>query len=119
MRKVFIFLLAHRAAKEAPQAPRTPGGSMELDASPQEDCIARNDLERNADGDPRAARVSAVKQVVPIVDIHDINIVGLVPVISPEFRVRINHTEPIPAVLESREPANLHKGEAVDSERVA
>jgi len=42
----------------------------------------------------------------------------LVPVRSPEFRIRINDTEPIAAVLETRKPANLHKGEAVDAERV-
>ena len=75
-------------------------------------------LKRNADGNPGAAGIPAVVQVIAVIDVDDVNVVGLVPVGSPEFRIRINDTEPIATVLEAREPANLHKGEAVDAERV-
>jgi hypothetical protein len=43
----------------------------------------------------------------------------LVPVVSPEFRIRINDAEPISAVLKAWESADLHKGKAIDAERVA
>jgi hypothetical protein len=76
-------------------------------------------LERNADGNSRAARVSIIIQVISVVVIGDVDIIGLVPVGSPEFRIRIHYTEPITAVLETREPANLHERKAVDSERMA
>jgi len=75
-------------------------------------------LKRNADGNPGAAGIPAVEQVIPVIEIRDVNVVGLVPVVSPEFRIRVNDTEPIAAILETRKPANLHKGEAVDAERM-
>src|SRR4029077_18905564 len=37
---------------------------------------------------------------------------------APVFGIRINHSEPIAAILETRIPANLQKREAVDAERV-
>jgi hypothetical protein len=75
-------------------------------------------LKRNADGHPGAAGIPAVVQVIPVFDVHDVNVICFVPVGSPEFRIRINDTEPIATVLETWKTANLHKGEAVNAERV-
>jgi len=47
--------------------------------------------------------MSAIEQVIPTINVVDVNIVGLIPGRSPVFRIWINHTEPIPAVLEARE----------------
>src|ERR1700692_606053 len=75
-------------------------------------------LKRNADGNPGAAGIPAVVQVISVIAVHNVNVVGLVPVVSPEFRIRINDTEQKTPVLKARKPPNLHKGEAVDAERV-
>jgi hypothetical protein len=75
-------------------------------------------LKRDANCNPGTARIPAVVQIIPVIEVTDVNIVGLVPSVSPVFRIRINATEPIAAVLEARIPANLHEGEAVDAEPV-
>ena len=54
----------------------------------------------------------------PAIVVHHVNVVSLVPVVSPIFRIRINGTEPIPTVLEARIPANIKEREAVDAEIV-
>jgi hypothetical protein len=77
-----------------------------------------NHLKRDANCNPGAVRIPTVIQVIPVIEVLDINIVRLVPVVSPVFWIRINGTEPIATVLEARIPANLHEGEAVDAERV-
>src|ERR1019366_8612703 len=74
-------------------------------------------LHRNADGDADA-RISLVVHVVPIVLIHNINVVTFVPVVSPIARPRVNQAKPKAVVLEAREPANDHIGLAVDDEPV-
>lgn len=75
-------------------------------------------LERDANCNPRPARIPAVVQVIPIIQLCDVNIVGLVPVVLPVLRIRVNDTDPIAAVLEARIPAHHHEGLAVDAERV-
>jgi len=60
--------------------------------------------------------IPAVEQVVPVVDVSDIDVVGVVPVIRPVFRPRVDHTEPIAVVLEAWESAHNQEGEAVDAE---
>ena len=57
-------------------------------------------------------------QAIPIIDVRDVNVVGLLPIGSPEFRIRIDDAEPITAVLETWEATDVHKGEAVGAERV-
>jgi hypothetical protein len=73
---------------------------------------------RDANGNPGSAKIPAVVQVIPAIVVLDVDIVGLVPVRSPVLWIRINETEPIPTVLETRIPAYLHKGKAVDPEVV-
>ena len=92
---------------------------MELGASLEDNRIEiAEHLKRNADGNPGAAWIPAIVQVIPVFGVGDVNIIAFVPILSPEFRIWIDDTEPIAAVLEARKPTNLHKGEAVDSERV-
>jgi hypothetical protein len=92
---------------------------VELGASLEDDRIEITEhLKRNADGNPGAAWIPAVVQVIPVIGVRDVNVIAFVPIVSPEFRIRIDDAEPIAAVLETRIPANVHKGEAVDSERV-
>jgi hypothetical protein len=107
------------AVKEARQTPQKLPDSVELGVSLEDDRIEITaHLKRNADGDPGAAWIPAVIQVIPVIGVRDVYIVAFVPVVSPEFRIWINNTEPIAPVLEPRKPANLPEGEAVDSERM-
>jgi hypothetical protein len=57
-----------------------------------------------------------VEQVIAVVDVGDINVVGVVPVIRPIFWPWVNDTEPIAFVLKARISAHDHEGESVDSE---
>ena len=75
-------------------------------------------LRRDANCNPRAVRIHAVVQVIPVIRVCDVNIIGLVPGVSPVFRIRINHTEPMASVLEARIPALHTEGEAGDAEIV-
>ena len=75
-------------------------------------------LQGDADCNSRAARIPAVIQVVAIVGVQEIHVVGLVPIVSPVFGIRIHDTEPIAAVLEARVPVYLQERQAVDVERV-
>jgi hypothetical protein len=67
--------------------------------------------DRNSNGG-----IPAVEQVVAIVDVGDINFIGVVPVIRPVLWPRVNHTEPIAVVLEAGISAHNQEGEAVDAE---
>jgi len=107
------------AVREARQTPQKLPGSVELGASLEDDRIEITEhLKRNAEGNPGAAWIPAIVQVIPVIGVRDVNVIAFVPIVSPEFRIRIDDAEPIAAVLETRIPANVHKGEAVDSERV-
>ena len=51
-------------------------------------------LHRDADRDSDVG-ISAIEQVIAVVDVGDIDVVIVVPVIPPIFRPRVNQTEPI------------------------
>ena len=55
-------------------------------------------------------------QVIPVV-IVNVNVVSIVPIISPTFWPRVNQHEPKPAVLEAGIPPN-DDGAAVEAEPV-
>ena len=57
-----------------------------------------------------------VVQVIAVVNVDNVNIVVVVPVIAPVFRPRVNSSDPIAAVLEARVPAHNQEGQAVDAE---
>ena len=46
-------------------------------------------------------RIPAIEQVIPAIDVIDVNIVILVAGVSPVFRIRIKESEPIATVLEA------------------
>src|ERR1700691_90349 len=69
------------------------------------------DAHRNAN-----ARVAPVVEVVAVVDIGDIDLVVVVPVVAPVSWPRVNNAQPITAVLEARISANHHEGQALDAE---
>jgi len=75
-------------------------------------------LERDTDGNTRAARIPAVVHVIPAVDIIDVHVVRLVPVISPILRIRIHGAEPIATVLEAPISAHHHEGKTINAEKV-
>jgi hypothetical protein len=72
-------------------------------------------LQRNADGNSGAG-IPAVEQVIAVVDIHDIDVIVVVPVIPPIFRPWVNETEPIAAVLEAGISAHNQEWQSVDAE---
>ena len=59
-------------------------------------------------------RIPTVVKVIPVVDVIDVNIIGLVPGAPPVFWIWVNETEPIAIELEARIPAYYHEWEAVD-----
>jgi hypothetical protein len=74
-------------------------------------------LHRDADCDSDIG-IPAVVQVVAVINVGDINVVVVVPVIAPVLRPRVNGTDPIAFVLEARVSAYNHEGEAVDAKPV-
>ena len=54
-----------------------------------------------------------------LVEVVDIDVVIVVPVIPPGIRPWVDCTDPIALVLEARVSAHHHKGEGVDAEPVA
>jgi len=57
-----------------------------------------------------------VVKVVAVVDVGDINVVVVIPVISPVFRPWVNETDPIALILEARISAYNQEGQAIDTE---
>ena len=57
----------------------------------------------------------AVEQVVAVIDIADVNLVGVVPVVRPGFGPWVYETEPIAAILELGIPARDTEGAALDT----
>jgi len=57
-----------------------------------------------------------VEQVIAVVDVGDINVVVVIPVIAPVFRPWVNETDPIALVLKARISAHNQEWEAIDSE---
>jgi len=78
---------------------------------------AVTDLVRNRNGD-WVVRVIAVVQIVPIPGVVKIHIVGLVPVIPPAFRPRIDNRDPVSVILEARLSSDEDQGKTVDAEEV-
>jgi len=72
-------------------------------------------LHRNADRNSDVG-IPAVVKVIAVVDVGDVNIVVVVPVIAPVFRPWVNETDPIALILEARVPSNNQKRQAVDAE---
>ena len=75
-------------------------------------------LERNANCNSGSAWISAVVQVIAVVQVRDINIISLIPVAPPVFRVWVNGAEPISTVLETWIAPDFHERQAVDAEPV-
>ena len=73
-----------------------------------------NLLKRDTDRNSRVG-IPAVVHVIAIIDIGDINVVVVVPVISPVFRPRVNRTDPIALVLEAWVSPYNHERQRVDS----
>jgi len=72
-------------------------------------------LHRDADRNSGLG-IPAVEQVIAVVDVHDIDVIRVVPVIPPVFWPRVNETEPIAAVLEAGISAHNQEGQSVDAE---
>src|SRR5258706_1621532 len=63
--------------------------------------------------------MAAVVHVIPVVDVVDVNVVGVVPGARPVFRPRINDAEPEASVLKSRVSAHDDDWIAANSEPVS
>jgi len=72
-------------------------------------------LHRNPDRYP-GPRIPAIKQVVSIVYVIDVDVVRVIPVVSPVFRPWVDGTEPVSAILETRVSSHHHEREDADSE---
>lgn len=72
-------------------------------------------LHGHADG-YAGSRIPAIEQVVPIVHIVDINVVSVIPVISPVFRPGVDRAKPIAVVLETGVSSHDHEREDADFE---
>lgn len=62
--------------------------------------------------------MATVAKVVAVIHVIDVNVVSLIPVGRPGFRVGINNREPETAVLESRASIDDDHGSAVNAEPV-
>ena len=71
-------------------------------------------LKRDADRNSGVG-IPAVVHVIAVVNIGDINVVVVVPVISPVFRPRVNRTDPVAFVLEARVSAHHLEWQSVDA----
>jgi hypothetical protein len=71
------------------------------------------DADRNSD-----AGIPLVVKVIAVVDVGDIDIVVVIPIVSPVFRPGVNETDPIALILEAWVSANNQEGQAVDVESV-
>ena len=71
------------------------------------------DADRNSD-----AGIPLVVKVIAVVDVGDVNVIIVIPVVTPIFWPRINEANPIALVLEARVPANNQEGQAINAESV-
>ena len=62
--------------------------------------------------------MAAVVEIVAIIDVGDVNVVGVIPVGSPGLGPRIDHTDPVTSVLETGKSANNQKGPTVNPKPV-
>ena len=72
-------------------------------------------LQRNGDGEPDV-RIAAIVEVVSIV-VVDVEVVGVVPVFRPIFRIRIDQQERVAAVEKAR-ISHVHNGASSHAEEV-
>jgi hypothetical protein len=72
------------------------------------------DADRNSDGG-----ISAVEQVIAIVNVVDVDVVGVIPVIRPVPWPGVNKAKPITTLLEAGVSANDQEGQAFNSEPMA
>jgi len=75
------------------------------------------ELESNADRESNA-RVSPVIQVISAIEVGNVNIIGVVPVVGPVRGVRIDHAEPVTAILEPGISPDNQEGETSNSKSV-
>lgn len=64
------------------------------------------------------AWIPAIVKVVTIVLVRDVDVIGVVPVIRPVSRPRVEKRNPIAVVLESWVSTINHEGETVDPKRI-
>jgi hypothetical protein len=74
-------------------------------------------LHRDADRNSNVG-IPAVEEIVAVIDIGDVDVVGVVPVIRPVSWPWVNHAEPIAVVLEAGISAHNEEGETVNAEPV-
>jgi hypothetical protein len=74
-------------------------------------------LKRDTDRNSRVG-IPAVVHVIAVINIGDINVIVVVPVISPVFRPRVKGTDPIALVLEARVSAHNLEGKAGNAKPV-
>ena len=72
---------------------------------------------RNADGDSKSG-VPAVIHVVPVVDVRNIDVISVIPVIRPGSGPWVNETNPITVVLKTRVSTGCLERKPIDSERM-
>jgi len=72
-------------------------------------------LERDTDGDAGVG-IPAVVHVVAVVDVGDVDIVVVVPIVSPVFRPGIYRADPVAVVLEAGISSDEPEWQATDSE---
>ncbi len=68
------------------------------------------DTDRNSD-----VGITAVVQVIAVVDVGHANVVVVIPVVLPVFRPWVDKTYPTALILEARVTTNGHEGEAIDA----
>jgi hypothetical protein len=86
------------------------------DAASPEDASGTHlhrDVDRNSD-----VRITVVEQVIAVIDVSDVDVVRVIPVIRPVAWPWIDDAEPIALVLEARVSTNHQEWESVDAEPV-
>lgn len=86
-------------------------------AQPSKNC-AGSTLQGDIDRDSRGG-IPAVIEVVAVVNVIDVDIVIVVPVVAPRIWPGIDGADPVAFVLKARVSADNQEGEGVDAETVA
>jgi hypothetical protein len=103
---------SNRQKREHKKGPATFGQPFRFDR------VLRKDLERYVDRDVHS-RMASIAEIVAIVHVIDVDVVGLIPVRRPGFRVGINNREPEAAVLEAGASVDDDHGRAINTEKVS
>jgi hypothetical protein len=75
-------------------------------------------VQRDVDCNSGTARIPAIEQIIAVVYIVHVYVVGLVPILSPVFRIRVHGAEPIPVVLKARISTYGQEWQAIDMEEM-